>query len=59
MTSLFSNARGLGSRERRSQLKELVTKNKVEIVYIQETIKHDFKRKELRDLGGDSSFVWN
>jgi exonuclease III len=51
---------GLERREkRRGQLKELIDKNRVDILCLQETMKREFSISELRGLVGNSNFSWN
>lgn len=59
MKILFWNVRGLGEKKRRGQLKELIDKNRVDILYLQETMKREVSISELRGLVGNSNFSWN
>lgn len=58
MNILFWNIRGLGSKGRRSQLKNILQEHKVNCVCISETIKQNFTNREVLALGGGISFTW-
>ena len=47
MKILIWNIRGLGQKARIRQLRELIQKEQVEVVGIQETIKQDFSSSDL------------
>jgi exonuclease III len=57
---LWNIIRGVGRLARTRQLKELMTKEKVDVIGVQETIKQDFSSRELEVLnqGGDFSWDW-
>jgi exonuclease III len=59
MKILCWNVRGLGGKGRSRQLKEMVDKNRVEILCLQETMKEHFTIAELRELVSGQSFSWN
>jgi exonuclease III len=59
MKILCWNVRGLGGKGIRRQLKEMVDKNRVDIIYLQETMKENFTIAELRGLASGQSFSWN
>jgi endonuclease/exonuclease/phosphatase family metal-dependent hydrolase len=50
MKILFWNIKGLGSSGRCNQLRELRYKHRVDVICLQETIKHDFTGWELNSL---------
>jgi exonuclease III len=50
---------GLGGKGRRRQLRELVSKHRVDVLCLQETMKVEFTNTELRNLVGGHSFSWN
>lgn len=52
MKFLFWNIRGLGKPARKRQLKELIAKERFDVLGVQETIKKDFTDRELKDLAG-------
>ena len=56
MKVLFWNIRGLGRVARRRQLKEFICTKGVHAVRVQETIKKDFSKRDLKNLVGDSFF---
>jgi hypothetical protein len=47
MRVLISNFRGFGNRGHRNQLKDYLRKYKVDILFLQETIRQDFSLQEL------------
>lgn len=51
--------RGFGGRARRGQLKDYIAQEKIDIVGIQETIKHDFIYSELQKIAGKEFFQWS
>jgi hypothetical protein len=59
MKVLFWNVRCLGGKNRRGQLKELISKHRVDILNIQDTMKRGFTFNELSRLVGGQSFSWN
>jgi hypothetical protein len=56
MKVFFGNVRGLGGRKRKGQLKELISKHKVVVFYLWETMEREFALSELRNLVGGMSF---
>jgi hypothetical protein len=51
------NIRGFGHRDRRNQLRDFLRINKVNIIFLQETIRQDFLLAELDSLEvGDKFF---
>jgi exonuclease III len=52
MKTLCWNIRGLGSKGRRKQLKELMNKHRVDIICLSETMKEQFALPELWRLAG-------
>lgn len=58
MNILFWNVRGLGNPGRREQLTEILRKNKVEVVCLQETIRVSFAANELDRFCGGRDFHW-
>ena len=59
MRFLFWNIRGMGKASRRRQLKEMVYKEKFDVIGVQETIKKDFLTRELSSLVGGDDFIWH
>jgi exonuclease III len=57
--STLLECEGFGGKKRRGQLKELIDKNRVDILYLQETMKREVSISELRGLVGNSNFYWN
>jgi exonuclease III len=53
------NVRGFSSIGRRTQLKELIRKDQIDIIFLQETIKQDFTDQELRGLVGRELYHWH
>jgi endonuclease/exonuclease/phosphatase family metal-dependent hydrolase len=51
--------KGLGGKGRRKQLKDLMSKYRVDIICLQETMKEQFTLSELRGLAGGQCFKWN
>lgn len=49
----------MGQKGRRSQLKEILKQNKVDIICLQETIKKEFTIRELQNLFNGQPFSWN
>lgn len=48
----------MGKAARRRQLKELVTKERIDVIGVQEIIKKDFSERELKDLSSHGDFFW-
>jgi exonuclease III len=46
-------------KKRRGQLKELINKHRVDVFYLQETMKIEFTLSELRNLVDGQNFSWN
>ena len=59
MRCLFWNIRGFGRKGRRQQLKSFLKRNKIDIIYLQETIRQDFSMSELQNLVGADVFFWS
>jgi exonuclease III len=57
MRCLFWNIRGFGRSGRRTLLKDYLRSHKIDIVILQETIKHDFTTAELNSLDVGERFV--
>jgi exonuclease III len=53
------NIRGFGRRGRRNQLKDFLRLNKVDIFFLQETIRQDFSLAELDSLEVGDKFFWS
>ena len=51
--------RGFGRVGRRTQLKEYIRKEKLDIIFLQETMRQDFTDQELRGLVNGESFHWH
>ena len=58
MRAIFWNIRGFGHAGRRSQLKEYVRKEGIDIVALHETIKSDFRHHDLLSIGPLERFSW-
>ncbi|PUZ56665.1 hypothetical protein GQ55_5G345000 [Panicum hallii var. hallii] len=58
MVVLLWNIRGSGKKARVRQLRELMNREQVEIVGVQETIKQDFSDQELLSLSADFQWRW-
>ncbi|KAF2952087.1 hypothetical protein DAI22_01g309400 [Oryza sativa Japonica Group] len=58
MKILFWNARRLGGKPRKRQLKELIYERGLDIVCIQETKKESFNSRELNSYQGAKEFFW-
>jgi len=56
MRLLFWNVRGLGKSNRRELVKEHVLQESLDLVALQETIKHDFEDWELKEMFGNKEF---
>ncbi|XP_020182938.1 uncharacterized protein [Aegilops tauschii subsp. strangulata] len=59
MRAIFWNVRGFGHVGRRTQLKEYMRKEGIDIVGLQETIKADFRHHELLAIDPLKRFSWN
>ena len=59
MRALFWNIRGFGHAGRRTQLKEYMHKEDVDIVGLHETIKADFRFHELLAIDPLERFDWH
>jgi hypothetical protein len=59
MKALIYNIRGFGRLGRRSQLKDYIQRDRMDLIGLQETIKQDFSMAELRSLECGGQFVWN
>jgi exonuclease III len=59
MNALIYNIRGFGQQGRRTQLMDYMSKNRLDILGLQETIKQDFSYAELRSLECGSQFNWS
>lgn len=59
MRALLWNIRGMGKKARGGQLKDFISRENIDIVGIQETIKQNFQDNELKDLSGGVPFLWN
>jgi glyceraldehyde-3-phosphate dehydrogenase/erythrose-4-phosphate dehydrogenase len=53
------NIRGFGREGRRTQLRDYMRTNRLDIIGLQETIKQDFSTAELRSLEVGGIFAWN
>jgi exonuclease III len=53
------NIHGFGRRGRRNQLKDFLRLNKVDIVFLQETIRQEFSLAELDSLEVGDKFFWS
>ena len=53
------NIRGFGQSSRRTQIKECMRKENLDIVFLQETIKQSFTDQELRNLESGDIFFWH
>ena len=58
MKILFWNARRLGGKPRKRQLKELIYERGLDIACIQETKKESFNSRELNSYQGAKEFFW-
>ncbi|XP_071685047.1 uncharacterized protein [Lolium perenne] len=59
MRALIYNIRGFGQLGRRTQLKDYIRDNRLDIIGLQETIRPDFSTAELRSLEFGGQFMWN
>jgi hypothetical protein len=56
MRVCFWNIRGLGGKGRRRQLREMIFKQRIDVIYLQETMKTHFSLANLRNLiGGEGT----
>lgn len=53
MKALFWNVRGVGTSHRRKLIANHILQEDLDIVVIQETIKHDFKDWELKEMAAN------
>jgi hypothetical protein len=59
MKALIYNICGFGLVGRRTQLRDYVRRERLDLIGLQETIKQDFSMAELRSLECGGQFVWN
>jgi hypothetical protein len=59
MKALIYNICGFGQVGQRTQLRNYVRRERLDLIGLQETIKHDFLMAELRSLECGGQFVWN
>ena len=59
MSIFIWNIRGFGRRDRRNQLRDYLRKMKVDIIFLQETIRQDFSLHELESLDMGDKFLWS
>jgi exonuclease III len=59
MKALAYNLRGFGREGRRTQLRDYMRSNRLDILGLQETIRQDFTAAELRGLECGGQFAWN
>jgi exonuclease III len=53
------NMRGFGKSGRRTQLKEYIQKEKIDAIFLQETMRQDFTDQELMNLVNGELFHWH
>jgi exonuclease III len=58
MRCLFWNIRGFGWRGHRTILKEYLSLHKIDMVFLQETVKQEFTDTGLRSLEVGEKFFW-
>lgn len=58
MRIIFWNIRGIGKKARIRQLKDMMAKEKTDIIGLQETIKQGFQDFELHDFSNGVPFCW-
>jgi exonuclease III len=58
MRALIWNIRGFGRRGRRDQLRDFLRKARVDILFLQETIRQEFSLQELESLEIGDKFFW-
>ena len=51
--------RGFGQGGHRSQLRDYIRNEKLDIIFVQETIKQSFTDLELRGIDGNERFIWS
>jgi exonuclease III len=59
MKGLIYNIRGFGQQGCRTQLRDYMLRERVDIIGLQETVKQDFSTPELRGLECGGQFSWN
>jgi exonuclease III len=59
MRVLIWNIRGFGRRGHQNQLRDYLRSNKVDILFLQETIRQDFSLGELDSLEVGDKFFWS
>ncbi|XP_071685197.1 uncharacterized protein [Lolium perenne] len=59
MRALIYNLRGFGGQGRRTQLRDYMQRDRVDILGLQETVRQDFTDSELRSLECGGQFCWN
>ena len=59
MRYMFWNRRGWGHRGSRTQLKEYMARERINVVALQETIKYDFSYRELLSFDPLQRFSWH
>jgi hypothetical protein len=57
--SALLECKWFGGKKGRVQLKELISKHRVNVFCLQETMNKEFALSELRNLVGGLSFSWN
>ena len=58
MRILFWNIRGFGCKGRRTLLRDLIRKHRIDVICLQETIKQDFTDSELQGIEVGDKFFW-
>ena len=58
MRILFWNIHGFGCKGRRTQLRELLLRHRIDVICLQETIKHDFSDLDLQGIEIGDKFYW-
>ena len=53
------NMRGFGQSGRRTQVKDYMKTEHLDIIFLQETIKQSFTDQELRNLESEDKFFWH
>ena len=51
--------RGFGGKGRCSQVKDFVQKDRIDIVFLQETMRQDFSDQDLKNLECGDKFLWS
>jgi exonuclease III len=59
MKVLFWNIIGWGQEDRRRQISQFISRERFDIIGLQETMKEEFTNRELGQLGGKHDFIWN